>query len=280
MIKEIEMLNRRIDSLMTEKTKCDGQREVWQNRLYESIEAYKNEYGVDLSGVDLADIKAKVLNESKIVEAKVRSEYELASKLVSMIDRGDIKGAWDLINAKAGNVTSVAEEPQGVSNSEVEELDDADFFGSGVVNSIPEPLINQRIEEVIEREEAGVVKEPVQTVTRPRPSLSEVMSLGGEPINTREESIEHHTETRSFGTPEGQAFSFIGEFEDDEEEDEFVIPNNSKSESSLVMEDDENDFIIQNTSNSNNGLVMEDDEDDDISFGGFSNILKGSKFEV
>lgn len=238
MIKEIEKLNREIDRIMTEKTKADAQKEVWESRLEESISNYNKEYGVNLSGKDLSEIKKKLMAETKVVESKTKEEFELSQKVVNLINEGDIKGAWrvlgvdiDAVNAQADiESQDEVEENKEVKNTQavqgatevVEEMDDGDFFGESFEDD--------------ESEEP-----PVQKEVRPQATPSS-------------EKIK----------PNSPVFSpFM--LEDDEEEDEFVSPN-TESNSGNSNETDSGSFI------------MEDDEEDD--FGGFGNILAGSKFKI
>ncbi|MGV3076402.1 hypothetical protein ACEE21_15085 [Clostridium baratii] len=236
MIKEIEKLNREIDRIMTEKTKADAQNEVWENRLEESISNYNKEYGVNLSGKDLSEIKKKLMAETKVVEDKTKEEFELSQKIVNLINEGDIKGAWrvlgvdiDAVNAQAD--VEPQEEVQEPKNTQavqgatevVEEMDDEAFFGESFEEDEEEP--------------------PVQNV-KAEPTAF--------PINLNDKN-----------TP----FSPFMLEDDDEEEDEFVSPNteNSNSGGSNV--------------NNSGSFVMEDDDEED-GFGGFGNILAGSKFKV
>lgn len=138
MIKKIEALNKDIDRLMKEKSRLDGQRETYEKNLLESISKYAEKYGVDLSGKSFADIKSKLSAEIKKVEEQTAMEYERSQKLVSLINSGDIKGAWkelgvDLDEEKTEE--SHYEELQGVAEaiSDVEEeISDDDFFGTSV----------------------------------------------------------------------------------------------------------------------------------------------------
>lgn len=210
MIKEIEKLNKQIDRLMTEKTKYDAQKEVWQSRLVESIKAYQKEYGVDLSGKDLAEIKKKVSSENNIVEAKTKKEFELSAQLVKLVNDGDIKGAWKLlgVDLDAANSTEVKEEVKETSSSlgvqgaiqAVEEIEDGDFFGESFDEEEEEefptiPVVEEK-------------KEVVKPITEPATSKT------------------------SYNP-------FMFEDDDEEEEDEFVTQKTKTSPSAMVVEDED-----------------------------------------
>lgn len=107
MINKIAELNKKIEKLMVEKTKADAQREVWSNKLLESIKAYENKYGVDLSGDSLDVIKEKLSAEISKVEKETLKDYEKAQKVVSLIEQGNIKAAWNCIGELPNEEISV-----------------------------------------------------------------------------------------------------------------------------------------------------------------------------
>ena len=204
MIKEIEQLNREIERLMTEKTKSDAQKEVWNNRLVESIQAYKEAYGVDLSGKDLSEINEKLSKERHIVETKTKEEFEKSVQIVNLINEGDIKGAWALLGGEPNTITNVGTLPQQEVVKEtssvavqgaveaVEELEDDDFYGSDdgefVANSFT----------------------PVET-------------------NKKADFIQENKKPNTF------QFAVT---DDDDEEDEFITPS---SQNTITMDDDDDD---------------------------------------
>lgn len=244
MIKEIEKLNREIERLMTEKTKADAQKEVWESRLTESINNYNNEYGVNLAGKDLADIKKKLIAETNIVEAKTKEEFELSRKLVNLINEGDIAGAWSVlgvdINKKVNEHPETVQEEVTVqgANDVVEELDDSDFFAdtepvvTPVNNQVNSPKVNK-----------GFAFEEVVEDTAP-PNLR---------VNTKI--------ANTFKTPV---------FEE-EDGDDFIIPN------SVEVKNNKKKDTKPDKNSKSTGFYVEEDDDD---FGGFGNILAGSKFKV
>lgn len=153
MIKEIEALNAKIDKLMTEKTKADAQKEVWENRLLESITQYEASYGVKIKGetLNLKDIKSNLKKEIEEVEKETAREYEKSQKIVSLIEQGDIKGAWKMLGYDVDEKEEVSEEVkeeevvsedtklQGVQEAVddvegIDDVDDSDFFGKGFSN--------------------------------------------------------------------------------------------------------------------------------------------------
>lgn len=255
-LKEIENLNKQIETLMVEKTKYDAQKDVWESRLVESIDAYKKEFGVDISGSNLADIKRKLGSEIKVVEENTMKEFERSTKLVNLINSGDIKGAWKELGVDIDSVNTEKEEvvneevvvSKAVTPSEVapvvstpekttvvdveDEVSDDDFYGSS-------------FEDDEEEAEPSFLTKPVIPSVFMQPTEEE--KVVAKPYN-----------------------AFVVE----DDEDEFVIPSTKGSSSAPVLEDDEDEFIIPSTKTP----VVEDDSDDE--FGGFGNILEGSKFQV
>lgn len=225
MIKEIERLNREIDRIMTEKTKADAQKEVWESRLVESIKGYAKDYGVDLSGKDLVEIKKKLVAETNTIEAKTKEEFERASKIVKLINEGDIKGAWKILGVNIDEVENkeneeVVQEKTGVevqsAVAAIEEMDDNSFYGESFDDE--------------EEEEAYIES--------------------NDPVNFNT-SIKN-TEASEFN-------SFFME-DDEEEEDEFVIPN-TRDISSV----EHKQFNIKpSQSSTSSSFVMEDDEEDEF----------------
>lgn len=245
MLGKIEELNKTIEKLMVEKTKADAQKEVWEGKLKEGLKDYKEKYGVDLSGKTFSDIKNNLAKEIKEVENQTKKEYEQAQQVVSLIQSGDIKGAWKLLGVdidaqeKADEVVEEVveetkldkqqEELQGVSSvvSEIEGLDDSDFLGEGSEDAELQDG-DFFVEEDDEEEPATL--EP-----------------------TEEEKAISEEVDKVLDSPKFGGISF-----DD---------------------DDDDDFVTQETEDKSSGTIeMEDDDEDD--FGGFGKILKGSKFEI
>lgn len=256
MLKEIEKLNNEIDRLMTEKTKADAQKEVWENRLCESIIAYKNEYGVDLSGGSLDEIKTKLQDELEKVESKTKQEYNKAVTLINLINEGSIAEAWKIING--GN--EVKEAP---SVNEVNNISNPETV---------KPIVNVK-ESVVETPSADTVA----------PMVSDEDFYG--------EGTEEDSETvEVVGSEKSAPNNFInfGAFSmvEDDDDEELVINNKSP----FTIEDDEDEEFIQH----NNVEIPKVDESiivpkklstnpslsENVSnFGDFEGILKGTKFE-
>lgn len=256
-LKEIENLNKQIETLMVEKTKYDAQKDVWESRLVESIDAYKKEFGVDISGSNLADIKRKLGSEIKVVEENTMKEFERSTKLVNLINSGDIKGAWKELGVDIDSV-----------NTEKEEV-------------VTEEVVVSK--EVTPSEEVPVVNTPEQTTVVDVEDEVSDDDFYSSSFEDDEEEAEPSFLTKPvipsvFMQPTEEekvvAKPYNAFVVEDDDEDEFVIPSTKGSSSAPVLEDDEDEFIIPSTKTP----VVEDDSDDE--FGGFGNILEGSKFQV
>lgn len=255
-LKEIENLNKQIETLMVEKTKYDAQKDVWESRLVESIDAYKKEFGVDISGSNLAEIKRKLGSEIKVVEENTKKEFERSAKLVNLINSGDIKGAWEELGV---DIDSVNTEKEEVVSEEVVSTDEvAPNEEVQVVNTLEQTTIVNTENEVSDDDFYGSSFEDEEEEVEPsfltKPVIPSVFT------QPKEEKV----------VPKPYN-AFVVE---DDDEDEFIIPSTNDSSSTPVLEDDEDEFIIPSTKSP----VVEDDNDDE--FGGFGNILEGSKFQV
>lgn len=268
MLKKIEELNKQIDSLMVKKTKADAQKEVWETRLNESIVKYAKEYGVDLSGKSFKDVKVKLAEEIRKVESQTAEEFEKSQKLVTLIQNGDIKGAWkelgvdlDAVEKEEEVIEEVKDESgsgtdEGLQSAsevfnELEDLDDNDFLGSEVEKSEAELAgfedmgsDSMEIEVDEDDDDEGIESNLSSSFIKDSRSV----------YNPREEKKEEVKKPAMFLS-----------FDDDE--------------------DDDDDFIVQpsveTSPKAKGGMVIEEDDDDgEDDFAGFGSILKGSKFQI
>ena len=212
MIKEIERLNREIEKLMTEKTKADAQKEVWNTRLNESIQAYKTAYGVDLSGKDLSEITNKLSEERSIVEAKTKEEFEKSAKIVNLINAGDIKGAWEVIGTSSESLS----QDEVVENNETE-----------VVKEVSNPGIQGAMEAVEELEDDDFYGKEDDEFVQSNPVVNN-FNNATTPITKKPEPVK---ETKQFNS-----FNFA--IDDDDEEDEFIVPS---TQNTITMDDEDDD---------------------------------------
>lgn len=222
MLEKIELLNKRINKLMTEKAKSDAQREMLEKNLNDSIRAYKEEYGVDLNGENMQEIAKNVSLEVDSVKADVAKAYKKAEKIVSSIENGDIEEAWKLVGGKYSK-------EEGVDlNKEVQDED----------------LKEDNKETGVEMQQESLVG----TV----------------------ETIEDMSDDDFYGSDEVSEAESVLVLDDDEEE----VKEETKSSGLYIDDEEDDDFYIGDTP------VTKDKDDDDDIFGGFGNILNGTKFEA
>lgn len=218
-VKDIQQLNEKIEGLMKTKAKTEAQKEVWENKLHESLAEYEKQYGVKLEGTTLAEIKQSLTKEFNKVKADTEDQYELAQKVVGMIDRGDIEGAYSALGIE--------------HKTEVEETVN-DWMNAGLGTETEKEVPTEVVEEVTEAEETL----------------------------TGADDIVKEMEQGNISTPK------IG-FDDDDEE----VPV-SKAPVISFDDDDDSDFVTQPSK-----ITMEDEESTSA-FGGFGDILAGSKFQM
>lgn len=249
MLEEIVKLNKRIDNLMREKTRADGQRELWVSQLSENLNKYKETYGVDLSSEDINQLKQNIKNETEKVHARVTEEYEKYSKIVSLVENGDMVGASKLLGVYQ---ESVAGEVQEEVREEVQE----------------------EVREEI-REEVGKVREEVREVQTSTPQESQM--VGGT------FDLEDLDDEDFYGSAQSSNPYVL----DDEDEEPQPQSKQEKQEEKkpqhttyILDDDDEEDFQPKQEEKKPQTAYILDDEDDEDDFGGFGNILQGSKFKV
>lgn len=109
LIKNIEELNKRIDTLMHEKTRLDAQREVVDKDLKAQLERYSKEYGVDLSGSSVEECKQLIKAEFDKVKSDEEEKYNQSKAVVELIEAGKTAEAEKLLGERAGGTTKTSE---------------------------------------------------------------------------------------------------------------------------------------------------------------------------
>lgn len=109
LIKNIEELNKRIDTLMHEKTRLDAQREVVDKDLKAQLERYNKEYGVDLSGSSVEECKKLIKAEFDKVKSEEEEKYNQSKAVVELIEAGKTAEAEKLLGERVVETTKVSE---------------------------------------------------------------------------------------------------------------------------------------------------------------------------
>lgn len=136
-VKEVQSLNKRIEKINTERTRVETRTEMLKNQLVADINAYKEQFGVDLYDKDFNKLRELVKAESEKVMNEVSKEYELKEKVVSLIEEGNIEEANKLLNIGVEveetpeNSDSYNEIPTSLDNSS-DDLDMNDFEDGNV----------------------------------------------------------------------------------------------------------------------------------------------------
>lgn len=251
-IKDIERLNKEIESLMKERTKANAQKEVWEKQLNDGISSYMERYGVDLSGSSIAEVKNKLLKEFKAVKSKVQEEYDFSQKVISYINNGDIREARKLLGLDLGNEYSD-------TDSDVEEKE----VGSETGNLVSTEEAFRELEEMNDSEFFGEADEEAE---------ENIEVVAHEP-QKKQKPVEEEKVSEDVKKPVGKVnFSIF--FDDDDDEGEVPGPKGSKKEEPVKKEKPSEGvkFSLEDDETENNDDIYGD-------FGGFGNLIKGSKFD-
>lgn len=277
LLKKIEELNKTIESLMVKKTKADAQKEVWENRLNESIQHYKDEYGVDISGKSFSEVKSKLAEEIKKVENQTTEEYEKAQKIVSLIQNGDIRGAWrelgvDLdAKAEEEEVAETVLEDEG--SDEQEEL-----HGVSEVFEELEDLDNLGDEDFYGSEDSGdiYVEEDDEDEEDAEGGLESFLGGSSGGMVGVSEKVEEPTPAPAavVKPPVRQPIMW------DDDDDDFVTQPSVEVKPEKKAQNSAKPVKESVAKKPTVGISFDDDSDDDDLFGGFGDILSGSKFKV
>ena len=114
-VKQVKVLNEKIEDIQVKRTKAETKREMLMSRLSTEIAKYEETYGVKLSGKSIKDIVKKVSSEFSRVTQDIESEYKLKQKVVEAIETGDIAEANRLLGIE---VVVEEEEPEVEETSE------------------------------------------------------------------------------------------------------------------------------------------------------------------
>lgn len=269
MLEKIDLLNKKIDALMRERNRIEAQKDVYEEKLNSSIAKYREDYGTNLVGSDFSSTKENITNAFLEVSEKVNKEYELAQKVVSAIDSGDI----DLANSLVGVGTTPVRSPinrvgNTVNNPVTTDTGIRENTEMGTVG-YPNRGI-QKVERGVELEDlkgenliSRVVKatpEPVKTTKSVNMKMKKSSSFGvksvGDTFNSMSFASNDGNKESTKGSHKGVVLGGFSFDDDDIDEDE---PNYISDDYDYT--DNTDDFI----------------EDDNF---GFSEMLKGSKLKL
>lgn len=275
LIKNIEELNKRIDTLMHEKTRLDAQREVVDKDLKSQLEKYSKEYGVDLSGSSVEECKKLIKAEFDKVKSEEEEKYNQSKAVVELIEAGKTAEAEKLLGEKVGGITKVKEE-KGISPEEKAQVEAA--FSKAIRTAT-----NKKVEE--DEEDDGW--------EMPKDEKDDSFTAAEENISREAYKDIFNNMKKSTPTTESKPQEPVKVkgallFDDDDSEDENVFGFNvsggkvdeKKStpvEKEIVKPKLGNGVKVSGGFSS---LFDDDDDEDDGDVLGFGKMLENSKFKV
>lgn len=264
-IEEVSKLNKKISQIATKRVSVEAESQIVMRNLKQSIVKYEQKYGVSLKGKTFDEISKLVHDEYDRVEAEVKSEYELASKVVGLIEKGNVKEARVLLEKAKGS-----EDP--VVTNEVEEEE--------VEASSPKPVeTTEKVSELVTEEddldegdfESDDFDDPIL------PSDAEESEVSSESESS--EQVEESEE------PEDLADDDMDDVSTDDDFGFGQFLANEQAKAKEKVESAKTTPVKQAVEEMDDSFEKDDfsfDEDDDSvgdSFG-FGQFLKGSKFEM
>ena len=145
LLKKVSELNKEIAQLDKSRLVAKSKKEMIEKSLFDKIEEYKKEYGVNLKGASMQEVEEAIRAELQKVSAKFEEEYKLKEQIVTAIKNGDIAKARKLMGLEEEVVVS------RVNKTEVDDEDDR-FNVSGDVkiakgstkeSEMPEQKVNE-----------------------------------------------------------------------------------------------------------------------------------------
>lgn len=286
LIKNIEELNKRIDTLMHEKTRLDAQREVVDKDLKAQLEKYSKEYGVDLSGSSVEECKQLIKAEFDKVKSEEEEKYNQSKAVVELIEAGKTAEAEKLLGERVEETTKASEvedEEKVVISPEKE-------------NQIAEAF-NEIVEKAVAKQEAGKQKGEEETEDDgwEMPSGEEHgNSYTEDEVNFSREAFRDIFNNMKKSTPteskpqEPVKVKGTLLFEDDDSEDENVFGFNV---SGGKVDEKKSTPVEKEIAKAKTGsgvkvtggfssLFDDDDDEDDGDVLGFGKMLENSKFKV
>ena len=283
LIKNIEELNNRIDTLMHEKTRLDAQREVVDKDLKSQLEKYSKEYGVDLSGSSVEECKKLIKAEFDKVKSEEEEKYNQSKAVVELIEAGKTAEAEKLLGEKVGGITKVKEE-KGISPEEKAQVEAA--FSKAIRTAT-----NKKVEENAEAEEDGEDdgwEMPKEEEEKDGSFTAAEENISREAYKDIFNNMKKSTPATESKPQEPVKVKGALLFDDDDSEDENVFGFNVSGgkaderksnpvEKEIVKPRPSNGVKVSGGFSS---LFDDDDDEDDGDVLGFGKMLENSKFKV
>lgn len=266
-IEQVEQLNKKITQISNKRVEAEAESKMLLRNLKQGIEEYEKKYGVSLKGKNFDEIAKLVMEEYNTVKQAVEEEYALSSKVVDLIEKGNVKEAKALLEkARAENW-----EDDGESEKVAEEAEKNKQVAEKPVEV--EEKVEEKEEQVAEdAEEDDFVEED-------------------EGLDDAEDSEDESEDGLDFEEPVMKESVKVPEEDDDDDMDfgfnfgdEDDKPVKEKKEEPVKKEEQKVSEPVKEKKDDvvslDNAFSFDDDDDDNGDFMGFGKILSGSKFEV
>lgn len=275
-IEQVEQLNKKITQISNKRVEAEAESKMLLRNLKQGIEEYEKKYGVSLKGKNFDEIAKLVMEEYNTVKQAVEEEYTLSSKVVDLIEKGNVKEAKALLEkARAENWEDDGEAEKAVEISEEKEQ----VVEKPVESPVEKPV--EKVEEVKEEQ----VTEPVEEDDFPEEDdgFGEVEDSEGDSeddLDFEEPVMKETVKAPADEDDDDDDMDFGFNFEDDsdksvKEKKEDPVKKEEQKAAEPVKE--KKDDVVS----LDNAFSFDDDDDDDNGdFMGFGKILSGSKFEV
>lgn len=259
-IEQVEQLNKKITQISNKRVEAEAESKMLLRNLKQGIEEYEKKYGVSLKGKNFDEIAKLVMEEYNTVKQAVEEEYALSSKVVDLIEKGNVKEAKALLEkARAENW-----EDDGESEKVAEEAEKTKQVAEKPVEA--EEKVEEKEEQIAEDAEEDDFAEE------------------DEGLDDAEDSEDESEDGLDFEEPVMKESAKVPEDDDGDMDfgfnfgDEDDKPVKEKKEEQKVSEPvkEKKDDVVS----LDNAFSFDDDDDDNGDFMGFGRILSGSKFEV
>lgn len=294
-IEKVEQLNKKITQISNKRVEAEAESKMLLRNLKQGISEYEKKYGVSLKGKNFDEIAKLVMEEYNTVKTAVEEEYELSSKVVSLIEKGDVKEAKAILEkARAENWE---EDEEG--NATEEKEPEVEKPVEKVVEKPVEKVVEKEVEKTVEHieddedefEETGF-DEDDNSVEEDETSDDDEVDFGSE-MSMEDDDFEEPTADEPVKVPTKEVkevksapvedddddMDFGFNFDDEDEEPVKVKKEEPVKEEPKAAEPvkEKKDDVVS----LDNAFSFDDDDDDDNGdFMGFGKILSGSKFEV
>lgn len=266
-IEQVEQLNKKITQISNKRVEAEAESKMLLRNLKQGIEEYEKKYGVSLKGKNFDEIAKLVMEEYNTVKQAVEEEYALSSKVVDLIEKGNVKEAKALLEkARAENW-----EDDGESEKVAEEAEKNKQVAEKPVE----------VEEKVEEKEEQVAEDAEE----------DDFAEEDEGLDDAEDSEDESEDGLDFEEPVMKESAKVPEEDDDDDMDfgfnfgdEDDKPVKEKKEEPVKKKEQKVSEPVKEKKDDvvslDNAFSFDDDDDDNGDFMGFGKILSGSKFEV